>query len=641
MIKHRRAPLYFSLAVISAIFSFVLIEAIKGRTQFANEPLHATMEALGGMIALVTAVFLSQHIRWKYDGRLYLISIAFLSKGLLEICHALVVPGKGFVLLYSAANLLGGFWFFLVWVPLLARDKEAVWKNWLPWLALISSTVFGIWALAARQTLPAMVKDGSFTPLAIGVNLLSGALFILAAGRLLIDCRRFHQPAYCFFAGVSALFGLSALLFSHSALWNNTWWLWHLLRLVAYVFILGLTATNYYRMNLDLADSLAERQKIAEELESLSLELSLGLSESFDTLKKLAAGDPSARITIKAKNELLLKLELLVNQLAGSMEELIDYTHELAIGLSEHYNTLNRIASGDLSQKASEDSPHELIAKLGMLINKEAATLIEIIEREKKSEQAVRNAYEELKETQTQLVQAAKMATLGQLASGIAHEINNPLSGVLNNVQLIKMIMAQDGGFKDINELKELLDAVEESAIRCTKITRSLLGFARASDERNRVVAVNDLIEAVSGLLSHELRLDNIVIQKQLEADKANVLGDQQLLQQVVLNIIANAKWAIDKKSPKAGGVIAIKTQYDKEKKNVCISISDTGIGIPKENLSKVFEPFFTTKEVGEGTGLGLSVAYNVIKKHKGRIEVESQENQGATFKITLPLHSQ
>jgi len=264
-----------------------------------------------------------------------------------------------------------------------------------------------------------------------------------------------------------------------------------------------------------------------------------------------------------------------------------------------------------------------------------ANTLAGVIVR-KRAEDELKVAYDQLKATQAQLVQSAKMASVGLLAGGVAHEINNPLTGVLNNVQLIRMMAEVKKDFV-MSDFKELLAVIEESALRCKRITQSLLDFSHASKGAFQPISLNEIIEKVSTLIENELGLQNIAIQKQLQPNLPHILGDSQLLQQVVFDIISNAKWAIQEKPEKESGLITLKTQYEPEKKQVLISISDTGIGITKENLEKLSEPFFTTKQVGEGTGLGLSIVYKIIKAHQGTIEVESQVGKGTTFKIGLP----
>jgi len=259
----------------------------------------------------------------------------------------------------------------------------------------------------------------------------------------------------------------------------------------------------------------------------------------------------------------------------------------------------------------------------------------DITER-KKAEAELKNAYEQLKDAQSQLVQTAKMASVGTLAGGVAHEINNPLTGVLNNVQLIKMMAGRKKDF-DMNDFRELLDVIEQSAGRCKKITQSLLAFSRSSKGLFQAVSLNKIVEDVLVLAGYELELQNIVIKKDFQSDLPDVLGDPQLLQQVVLDIISNAKWAIRKKGGKENGRIDIMTRHEKGQKDVYLYVSDNGIGITENNMAKIFEPFFTTKDVGEGTGLGLSIVYSIIRAHNGVIEAEGASDKGATFKIRLP----
>ncbi|MBN1913127.1 MAG: PAS domain S-box protein [Candidatus Omnitrophica bacterium] len=261
---------------------------------------------------------------------------------------------------------------------------------------------------------------------------------------------------------------------------------------------------------------------------------------------------------------------------------------------------------------------------------------LETTER-KRAEEELKGAYDQLKSAQAQLVQSAKMASVGLLAGGVAHEINNPLTGVLNNVQLIRMLAEQKSEFS-IDEFKELLGIIEESALRCRKITQSLLDFSHASKGVFQPVSLNEVADKVATLIHHELKLQNIVIQKELEEGLPPILGDNQLVQQVVFDIISNAKWAIQKKSSKEGGTITLKTIFDKKENKACIHIFDTGVGIARENLEKIFEPFFTTKPVGEGTGLGLSIVYNIIKAHKATVNVESQIGEGTVFRVCFPL---
>jgi signal transduction histidine kinase len=305
-----------------------------------------------------------------------------------------------------------------------------------------------------------------------------------------------------------------------------------------------------------------------------------------------------------------------------------------------------RFGRGGLDQKIDLKTGDEF-DKLAGAFNKMIADLqkvtvsrdelVQEVTERKRVEEELHKAYQQLKTTEAQLVQSAKMASVGTLAGGVAHEINNPLAGVLNNVQLIKM-MAQEKKDFNMTDFKELLAVIEESAVRCKNITQSLLDFSRASKGVFQPLSLNDIAEKTIVFVENELRIQNIEIRKDIQADLPLVSGDFQLLQQVVIDIISNAKWAIQKKSVNGGGSIILKTRHDPEKKNISMSISDSGVGISQENIGKIFEPFFTTKPVGEGTGLGLSIVYGIIKAHHGTINVESGVGQGTTFIISLPV---
>lgn len=303
------------------------------------------------------------------------------------------------------------------------------------------------------------------------------------------------------------------------------------------------------------------------------------------------------------------------------------------------------IGKGELDTKLEINSKDE-IGFLAASFNKMAedlkktTTSIVVLNKEIDERKIVgeklKVAYERLRQTQFQLVQSAKMASLGVLAGGIAHEINNPLTGVLNNAQLIKMIVSQKEGF-DRDEFNKVLDEIEESAQRCTQITSSLLEFSRSSKGNFGNLFLNEIAEKVFVIVEKELKLQNINILKEFAPDLPFINADSQLLQQVVFDTINNAKQAIQKKSGKEGGTITLRTYNIPKEKSVCLAISDTGTGISQENIKRIFEPFFTTKPIGEGTGLGLSIITDIVKLHKGTIDVESIVGEGATFKIILP----
>jgi two-component system NtrC family sensor kinase len=234
------------------------------------------------------------------------------------------------------------------------------------------------------------------------------------------------------------------------------------------------------------------------------------------------------------------------------------------------------------------------------------------------------------------LMQSSKMAALGKMAAGIAHEINNPLAVIAEKAGWLKDLLAEDDMSKNPN-LKEFQDTVgriEYHVDRAKKVTHRLLGFARRMEPVSEKVDVNRVLDESVGFLENEARFLNINIQEDLDPDLPLITSDTTQLQQVFLNLMNNAIDAIGK-----DGEISIVTNYLARNNMVAIDIHDNGPGIPKEILGKIFDPFFTTKEVGKGTGLGLSISYSIIEKLGGQIRVASEVGQGTTFNILLPVN--
>jgi signal transduction histidine kinase/ActR/RegA family two-component response regulator len=227
------------------------------------------------------------------------------------------------------------------------------------------------------------------------------------------------------------------------------------------------------------------------------------------------------------------------------------------------------------------------------------------------------------------LVQSEKMASVGQLVFGVAHELNNPLTGVIGFAQLL---LARDLDDRARWEVQTIYSEAERAA----KIVQNLLSFARRRRPQKESVNVNHLIERVIELRSYELRVNNIDVELDLDPVLPETMADPDQIQQVLFNIIANAEHAMLKAHGR--GTLSIRTAADDAV--VTVRISDDGPGIPKKDLLRVFDPFYTTKEVGEGTGLGLSICYGIIEEHGGRIWAESPSGSGATFIFELPLVS-
>jgi signal transduction histidine kinase len=234
-----------------------------------------------------------------------------------------------------------------------------------------------------------------------------------------------------------------------------------------------------------------------------------------------------------------------------------------------------------------------------------------------------------------QFIEAGKMASIGELAAGIAHEINNPVAIMVEEAGWLDDLLQDDPEMAkspNFEELKRALTQIRTQGARCKDITHKMLSFARKSDLRMQDINVNTMIQEVAALSEKRARYANSRIELVLAPDIPPITASASEMQQIFLNLINNSLDAMESK----GGVITITTR--KSKNMVEIEIADTGAGIPKANLSRIFDPFYTTKPVGKGTGLGLSICYTIIKNMGGDISVASQMDIGTTFTIHLPL---
>ncbi|MBM4065133.1 MAG: PAS domain-containing protein [Planctomycetes bacterium] len=238
----------------------------------------------------------------------------------------------------------------------------------------------------------------------------------------------------------------------------------------------------------------------------------------------------------------------------------------------------------------------------------------------------IRHAYEELKSMQNKLLQAEKMASIGLLASSLAHELDTPLTTISGYCELLE---------EDIRDEKLLsrIKIISEQIIKCQKTIRNLLDFSRKSTCEKKICNIHHLINNTLLLVEHRLKIHKINLHKTFNEDVPPLLVDGNQIQQVILNLVNNAVDALPQ-----GGDVFIETRLNKEAKSVEIVFDDNGIGISGEDQKRVFEPFFTTKETGKGTGLGLSICNNIISAHNGKITLESRIGNGTRFVVSLPI---
>ena len=237
---------------------------------------------------------------------------------------------------------------------------------------------------------------------------------------------------------------------------------------------------------------------------------------------------------------------------------------------------------------------------------------------------------DETRDLYGQLLQAEKMAALGQTISGVAHELNNPLATILSWSERLSQNTSLD------SSVRRGLDVILGESDRAARIVRNLLTFARKRQTTRSMVDVNQVVRETLGLRAYEQRLSNITVVHAFAAGLPQVFADGHQIQQVLLNLVINAEQAM--LGAHGRGVMIARTWHDVDREAVVLEINDDGPGIPGEVQPKIFDPFFTTKEVGKGTGLGLTVAYAIVQEHGGRIRLESQPGQGTSFYVELPI---
>ena len=279
--------------------------------------------------------------------------------------------------------------------------------------------------------------------------------------------------------------------------------------------------------------------------------------------------------------------------------------------LRELRNSAEAVGRGDFTRRVTAHS------------NDECGELAAVFNQMTENLQSSRS---QLETAQTQLLQSEKLSALGEFVAGIAHELNNPLAAVVGFSEMLKG--------ENLNaRCQHYSDMIFKAAQRCQRIVSLLLSFARPQQSERKPVRVNTLVESVLEIVGYPLRTSNIELVTQLDPELPLILADGNQIQQVLLNILNNARQAIEEN--KQEGRIAITTTTFRD--NVRIIIQDNGPGIPQEILPRIFNPFFTTKGVGKGTGLGLSLCYGIIKEHGGNITPASGKGEGATFTIDLP----
>ncbi|MCK8602024.1 sensor histidine kinase [Desulfoferrobacter suflitae] len=290
----------------------------------------------------------------------------------------------------------------------------------------------------------------------------------------------------------------------------------------------------------------------------------------------------------------------------------------------------HRVAQGDLDFQIPIRSKDEIgifAASFNQMTQDLKRAKISLTEWGNRLEQMVAERTRDLENAQQQLIRSEKLASLGKLSAGVAHEINNPLTGILTFSQLL---MDQ---FPPESQEHQDLKVIVQETIRCRGIVRGLLEFARQSAPEKRTVNIEELLDEVLYMVENQESFQNIKLEQDIDANIPQLMADKDQLKQVLFNILMNASEAMS-----GAGTLQISAEWRPDRSQVVLHFRDSGPGIDPEHLNKLFDPFFTTKEMG--TGLGLAISYGIIKAHRGNIEIESTLGQGTHVIVTLPAEA-
>lgn len=375
--------------------------------------------------------------------------------------------------------------------------------------------------------------------------------------------------------------------------------------------LLTLLDQEFYERLLHITDFFVEAREEA-------------LRDQEESHRKGVENAPAPIFKISCQNGAILRANREAEKVTGFQQEELQGRPIWELHPPEEQEQLRQLTKDTNSHGYLSREDLHLIAKDGNVIP--VSVYFGIIEhRGEKTIQGIYLDVSDRKRLESQLIQSEKMAAIGQLAAGIAHEIRNPLGIILNALYDLSEILDTDNP-----EVWEDLRIAKDEIVRAQEIINTLLEFSRESRAEMEEVNLNDLLRKTLQLMHKYLQTNNVKVVTSL-GKVGTCLANQNALRQVFLNLITNAVQAMPE-----GGELRLRTQRTANK-SVLIEVSDTGIGIPERHLSSIFNPFFTTKEPGQGTGLGLSVVHSVIKRYQGQITVRSKPNEGTTFLIELP----
>ena len=645
-----------------------------------NLPLHSTLETLGGLGAvLMGLVLLARKAEWE-DERLQGVASGFLGMGILEGFHAVSSPDHGFVLLRSAASLLGGVAFSFVWHPPGIFGKRT--RELVPYLVIGGTAAFGMLVIAVPDQLPRFTVQDQFAPMALAVNGLAAVLFLAGAVGFWLEAGRTGRAEHQLLATLGILFGLAEVMFLFSAPWEREWWTWHFVRFAAYVLALTYVSRGYVRMVNDTRRALAATKRSGRRLaaeyavtrilaesatikeathgvlrvvgENLDWELGMfwGLEQQNEMLRFVDlwhAPDVEADEFIKdSKDRTFTRGEGLVGRVwaTGKSMWIPDVCADpsfrradmaaraglhgaFAFPVSKGERLYGVIDCFTRTRREPDRDVLDMLADLGIKVG--------LFVDRKRTEQ-------ELRDTEARLVQEQRLAEVARVLGDIGHDLKNLLMPITGGAELLEAELSECFGTLP----ETTAAAIKPARERTHELTEMIKQNSRRINDR-----VKEIADSVKGLTRPPqfapCRLADVVSNVyqtlRILADEQHVVlraegldslpvirADESRLFNAIYNLVNNAIPEVP-----SGGSVSIRGRLDESGKQVVLSVIDTGKGMSPEVRDSLFSYQAISRKVG-GTGLGTKIVKDVVDAHGGTITVESEEGKGTAFHITLSI---
>jgi|GEM_PF-244832 len=680
--KHKRSAQDLILVgiVAASLLSGLIVRSLLPNRIWVNLPLHSAVEALGGLAAvLMGLVLLARKAEWE-DARLQGVASGFLGMGILEGFHAVASPDQGFVLLRSAASLLGGLAFSFVWHPPEMIGKRT--RDLIPYLVMGGTVAFGVLAIAFPHQLPRFSLQDQFAPIAFAVNGLAAVLFLAGAAGFWLEAGRTGRPEHQLLATLAILFGLAETMFLFSAPWESEWWTWHFVRFAAYVLALTYVSRGYVRTVSDIRNALAETKRSGRRLASEyavtrvlaesatlkdagqailqaigeSLDWELGMFWSIEEQKQhlrfvdlwhapnveaaefvddsrgwtfqrgegligrvWATGDPIWIPDIRSDSSFRRASMATKVGLRGGFAFPVRKGEHL-YGVIEFFRTKSREPDQDVL-----DMVADIGIKVGLFVDR------------KRTE-------DELRLTEARLVEEQRLAEVARVLGDIGHDLKNMLMPILSGAALLEQELSECFGklpqpemsaIKPSRDLtQELIEMIRRGAgrihDRVKEIADSVKGLTRAP--QFAPTRIDDVVSSVYTTLRILADERGVALRSEGIASLPVIRADESRLFNAIYNLVNNAIAEVP-----SGGSVTVQSHTDQSRRNIILSVVDTGKGMSPEVRDSLFTYQAISRKVG-GTGLGTKIVKDVVDAHGGTITVESEQGVGTSFHITLPV---